>query len=749
MTTSASDPAHDPANEAPFISSDAAPTPGVAATAGSDDPGTRWRELAAAIRHHRERYYYGQSEITDAEFDALIAEITELEAAHPSVVEGTSPTTEIAPAPPTSNLFRNVDHRERMYSLDNVFSTEELESWLARTPAASYLTELKIDGASINLLYEQGRLTLALTRGDGTTGEDITANALTIDDIPATLTGNDEFPVPEYVEIRGEVFIDVEDFGALNASRQAEGLKLYANPRNAAAGAMRQKDPAETAKRPLKLICHGIGARSGFTPATQHDAYRALSAWGLPVSPYTQQVTTTAAVIEQVLHWADHRHDATHEMDGLVIKVDDIAAQQRLGSTSRAPRWAIAYKYPPEEASTTLRNIRVGIGRTGRATPFAVMDPTYVAGSTVSMATLHNPTEAHRKGVKLGDRIMIRKAGEVIPEVLGPIEDARSGDEREFIFSSVCPQCGSALAPSKEGDADWRCPNTRSCPGQLHTRLSYLAGRGAFDIEALGEKAAYDLIYSEVLTNESELFSLTEADLLRTEAYTRRAGAGDVDALRSDDGTRVLNKAGATLLEHLQRARSVALWRIIVALSIRHVGPTAAKALAKHFGSLDAIERASVEDMAAIDGVGSVIAKSIQRWFTVDWHREIVQRWEESGVQLNPDPAEAAAAAPGAAGAEGAAGASSSDGGAVDPELLAGLTIVVTGSLENFDRTGAKEAIEARGGKSTGSVSKNTNFLVAGEKAGSKLTKAHDLGVRVLDESEFQTLLEQGPAGLE
>ncbi|WP_426716461.1 NAD-dependent DNA ligase LigA [Corynebacterium auriscanis] len=670
----------------------------------------QWRQLAEQVRTHRERYYYGDPTISDEEFDTLLAQLKELERTHPEAVTGTSPTQEVAPAPPSA--FNNVDHRERMLSLDNVFNAGDLEAWLTRTPAETYLTELKIDGASINLLYIDGKLELALTRGDGTTGEDITHNARTLDDIPDTLTGTEEFPVPELVEIRGEVFIQVEDFATMNAQRQADGLKLFANPRNAAAGAMRQKNAADTAKRPLRLICHGIGAREGFNVSSQHEAYRAIEAWGLPVSPYTKQLHSPKEVLKEVAYWGDHRHDAAHEMDGLVVKVDSLDEQLSLGTTSRAPRWAIAYKYPPEEAMTRLRNIRIGIGRTGRATPYAVMEPKYVAGSTVTMATLHNPTEAHRKGVLLGDTIMIRKAGEVIPEVLGPVEDLRDGTQREYLFSSVCPECGTPLAPSKEGDADWRCPNTRSCPGQLHTRLTYLAGRGAFDIDALGERAAYDLINSGVLPDESELFDLGEEDLKKTTAYSTKAGA--------------LNKAGETLLEKLEGAKQVELWRVIVALSIRHAGPTAAKALAAHYHSIPAISGASVAEMSTIDGVGEIIAKSVADWFTVAWHRNIVDKWAAAGVTMEEQAPE------------------QTEEDLAQASLLEGLTIVVTGTLENFDRDSAKQAIESRGAKAAGSVSKKTSYLVAGEKAGSKLTRAEDLGVPILNEAQFMKLLDDG-----
>lgn len=679
-----------------------------AADTSAESHSERWSRLAGEVRRHRELYYYEAPEISDADFDTLLRELTALETEHPEAVDGTSPTEEVAPSPANSP-FRNVDHREQMLSLDNVFSLDEMQEWLDRTPAPTYLTELKIDGASINLLYINGRLDLALTRGDGSTGEDVTHNARTLDDIPDQLTASEEFPVPELVEIRGEIFITVEDFATMNADRQAEGKKLFANPRNAAAGAMRQKNSEETAKRPLRLICHGLGAREGFAPTSQHDAYRALESWGLPVSPYTRQVHTAQDVLDAVTYWGEHRHDAAHEMDGLVVKVDDVSEQQDLGATSRAPRWAIAYKYPPEEAVTTLESIRVGIGRTGRATPYAVMTPTYVAGSTVTMATLHNATEAHRKGVRLGDRAMIRKAGEVIPEVLGPVESSRTGDEREYVYPSLCPECGTPLAPTKEGDADWRCPNTRYCPGQLQNRLNYLAGRGAFDIDALGERAAHDLIASGVLPDEGHLFSLTADDLITTSAYTTKAGK--------------LNKPGEILLANLEAAKQVDLWRVITALSIRHVGPTAAKALAAKLQSIPAIDAASVEEMAEIDGVGGIIAQSVKDWFAVDWHREIVDAWASAGVRMEQIVEE-------------------SD----RPEqTLAGLTVVVTGSLENFDRTSAKEVVESRGGKASGSVSKKTDFLVAGEKAGSKLTKAEDLGVPVLDEAGFEKLLAEGP----
>ncbi|WP_394284252.1 NAD-dependent DNA ligase LigA, partial [Corynebacterium sp.] len=488
--------------------------------------------MAQEIRRHRDLYYNGAPEIPDADFDALFQRLLALEADYPALAVPDSPTQEVgAPALATST-FDNVEHLERMMSLDNVFSLEEMRDWLERTPATAYLTELKVDGVSIDLIYRHGTLERAATRGDGRVGEDITANARVIDDIPHQLHGD----APELVEIRGEVFIRPEDFPALNEARIAAGGKPFANPRNTAAGGLRQKNPDDVKKRSLRFIAHGLGARAGFAPATQQEAYEAMAAWGLPVSEYTRRVETVDEIIERIEYWERHRHDAIHEMDGLVVKVDALSEQRGYGATSRAPRWAIAYKYPPEEVTTELLDIQVGVGRTGRVTPFAVMTPVFVAGSTVSMATLHNQTEVARKGVLIGDTVVIRKAGEIIPEVLGPVADKRDGTEREFIFPTLCPSCGTRLAPQKEGDADWRCPNTRSCPAQLSARLTYLAGRGAFDIEALGEKGAQDLIRTGILSDESQLFDLTEEKLAASEVYTTTTGK--------------VNAAGKKLLAH-------------------------------------------------------------------------------------------------------------------------------------------------------------------------------------------------------
>ncbi|ALC05636.1 DNA ligase [Corynebacterium deserti GIMN1.010] len=667
-----------------------------------------WNELAEKIRYHRDLYYNSTPEIPDADFDELFQSLIRLEEEHPELAVPDSPTMLVGAPTAAQSSFDNVEHLERMLSLDNVFDESELRDWLTRTPAKQYLTELKIDGLSIDLVYRNGRLDRAATRGDGRVGEDITVNAKVIDDIPHELHGTEEFPLPDVLEVRGEVFITVEDFPEVNAQRIADGGKPFANPRNAAAGSLRQKNVEDVKKRRLRMISHGIGYTEGFNPASQHDAYLALAAWGLPTSPYTEAVTDPEEVVKKVAYWADHRHDALHEMDGLVIKVDDIASQRALGSTSRAPRWAIAYKYPPEEVTTVLRDIQVGVGRTGRVTPFAVMEPVFVAGSTVSMATLHNQSEVKRKGVLIGDTVVIRKAGEVIPEVLGPVVELRDGTEREFIFPTLCPECGTTLAPAKADDVDWRCPNTQSCPGQLSTRLTYLAGRGAFDIEALGEKGADDLIRSGILTDESGLFDLTEDDLLRSKVYTTKAGK--------------VNATGKKLLANLAESKNTDLWRVLVALSIRHVGPTAARALAGRYRSMQALIDAPLDELSDTDGVGTIIAQSFKEWFDVDWHRAIVDTWAAAGVTMEEEVGEVA------------------------EQTLEGLTIVVTGGLEGFTRDSVKEAIISRGGKASGSVSKKTDYVVVGENAGSKATKAEELGLRILDEAGFVRLLETGSA---
>jgi DNA ligase (NAD+) len=671
-----------------------------------------WQTLADEVRGHQFRYYVKDAPIvSDGEFDRLLGELTALEETYPELRTPDSPTQLVGGAGFATD-FSSADHLERMLSLDNVFSPEELAAWAGRLTGEvgadpEFLCELKIDGVALALVYRDGALARAATRGDGRTGEDVTLNARTIDGIPERLVHSDDHPVPSVLEVRGEAFFRLADFEELNAGLVEEGKAPFANPRNSAAGSLRQKNPAVTARRKLHMICHGLGRTEGFSPTTLHDAYLALKAWGLPVSEHTTRVTGIDAVAERIVYWGEHRHDVEHEIDGLVVKVDDVGLQRRLGATSRAPRWAIAYKYPPEEATTKMLDIRVNVGRTGRVTPFAYMEPIKIAGSTVRLATLHNASEVKRKGVLIGDTVVIRKAGDVIPEVLGPVVDLRDRTEREFEMPTTCPECGTTLAPAKEADADIRCPNSRSCPAQLRERVFHVAGRGAFDIEGLGYEAAIALLQAGVITDEGDLFGLTEDDLLRTGLFTVKGGE--------------VSANGRRLLANLGTAKQQALWRVLVALSIRHVGPTAARALAGEFGSLDAIEAASEEQLAAVEGVGPTIAAAVTEWFTVDWHRDIVDKWRAAGVRMQ-DERDASIA-----------------------RTLEGLSIVVTGSLNGFSRDEAKEAILARGGKAAGSVSKKTAYVIAGDAPGSKYDKAVELDVPVLDEDGFRLLLENGP----
>ncbi|UUE27427.1 NAD-dependent DNA ligase LigA [Rhodococcus qingshengii] len=671
----------------------------------------QWTELAEEVRQHQFRYYVRDAPvISDGAFDTLLGQLNALEEQYPDLRTPDSPTQLVGGGFATD--FTSVDHLERMLSLDNVFDESELRAWIAKVeqetgPELHYLCEVKIDGVALNLLYENGKLVRAATRGDGRTGELVTLNALTINDIPERLTATDEYPIPSLLEVRGEVFFRLEDFAALNASLVEEGKAPFANPRNSAAGSLRQKNPAVTARRRLGMICHGFGRMEGFEPASQYDAYVALAAWGLPVSTHTSRVVGADAVVEKMKYWGEHRHDVEHEIDGLVVKVDEMSLHRRLGTTSRAPRWAIAYKYPPEEVTTKLLDIRVSVGRTGRVTPFAYMEPVTVAGSTVSLATLHNGSEVKRKGVLIGDTVVLRKAGDVIPEVLGPVADVRDGTEREFVMPTHCPECGTLLAPAKEGDVDVRCPNQQYCPAQLRERVFHVSGRGAFDIEVLGYEAATGLLEAKVIGDEGDLFSLDAEKLIEVPIFRTNAGS--------------LSANGKRLLANLDSAKDKPLWRVLVALSIRHVGPTAARALAGEFGSLQRIREASVDELAAVDGVGSTIAAAVVEWFSVDWHQQIVDKWASAGVRMEDERDDSI------------------------PRNLEGLSIVVTGSLETYSRDQAKEAILVRGGKAAGSVSKKTAFVVVGEAPGSKHDKAVELGVPVLDEDGFRRLLEDGP----
>ena len=664
-------------------------------------------ELAEQIRDHQYRYYVlDKPIISDAEFDALWKELLTLESKTPELRDPHSPTLDVGGGFATH--FEQYDHKEKMMSLDNAFGEDELDAWFDRVAKESksnnWLCEVKVDGLAINLLYENGKLIRALTRGNGVTGEDVTLNVRTIAGVPQELTGKD---LPSSVEVRGEVFFPLEKFNELNESLEESGKTLFANPRNAAAGSLRQKDPRITASRPLALVVHGIGAVSGFECDTQSAAYEAMKKWGLPTSKRYKVAKNKAEVKEFIQYYLDHRHDVEHEIDGVVIKVNERSAQKVLGSTSRAPKWAIAYKYPPEEVTTKLLDIKVSVGRTGRVTPFGFMEPVRVAGSTVTNATLHNIEEVQRKGVLIGDVVVLRKAGDVIPEILGPVIEKRTGQERAFEMPKNCPECGSKLRAMSEGDVDIRCPNAQSCPAQLRERIYYIGSRAALDIDVLGYEATNALLSDKLIEDESDLFSLTETDLIRSDFFRKKDGSLGANAEK--------------LLGALEEAKKRPLWRVLVALSIRHVGPTAAQALANKFGSIQKISDASSDELAAVDGVGNVIVERIQEWFSVDWHQAIVKKWGAAGVALE------GVAAP------------------TKPQTLAGLTLVVTGSLENFSRDGVTEAITERGGKAASSVSKKTDYVVVGDAPGSKAAKAEELGVQILNEAEFIALLENGP----
>jgi DNA ligase (NAD+) len=676
--------------------------------------------LSQEIDENAYRYYVlDEPTASDAEYDAAMRRLQELEEQHPELRTPSSPTQRVGGT--YSTLFTPVDHLERMLSLDNVFTIEELTAWAHRVErdagtVPGYLCELKVDGLAINLVYEDGRLVRGATRGDGRTGEDVTPNVRTLENVPDRLTGND---VPAVLEVRGEVFFPVERFEALNAALVEAGKPPYANPRNTAAGSLRQKDPRVTASRGLQMVVHGVGRVDGGPSVTaQSGWYEQLRAWGLPTSARAKVLPDLGEVQKFIDHFGEHRHDVEHEIDGVVVKVDELALQRRLGSTSRAPRWAIAFKYPPEEVNTKLLDIRIAIGRTGRATPFGVMEPVKVAGSTVERATLHNQWEIERKGVLIGDTVVLRKAGDVIPEIVGPVVALRDGSEKKFEMPQRCPSCDTPLAPAREGDKDIRCPNTRACPAQVRERVASLASRGAFDIEALGYEGVYALFDAGKLEDEGDLFGLDEAALADVPLYTRAAKKSD-PAERVHDG-RTLSANGLKLVANLEQAKQQPLWRVLVALSIRHVGPTAARALATEFASMDAIRAASREELADVEGVGGVIADAVIEWFTVDWHVAIVDKWAAAGVRMADELDDT-------------------------PKTLAGLTVVVTGSLAGFSRDEAKEAIVSRGGKAAGSVSKKTDFVVVGDNAGSKAEKAEQLGVPILDEDGFRALLESGP----
>ncbi len=657
----------------------------------------RVNELVDLINTHRRAYYEGNTVlIADAEYDALLQELESLEAKYPELVTGDSPTQTVGGS--ANVAFSPVTHLERMMSLDNAFSAEELRAWAAKVGNVKFLCELKIDGLAINLRYENGNLVSAATRGDGVVGEDVTANVLTIKSIPRKLTGEG---IPPVVEVRGEIFFGLADFAKLNEALIAEGKAPFANPRNSASGSLRQKDPKVTATRPLRMLVHGVGAWQNAPLANQSEIYGLLASWGLPTSPRVRVVETIDEVIAYIDEFQAQRHSLEHEIDGVVVKVDSLSEQRELGFTSRAPRWAIAYKYAPEQVNTKLLDIRVSVGRTGRATPYAVVEPIKVAGSVIEFATLHNQDVVKAKGVLIGDTIVIRKAGDVIPEILGPVIELRDGTERAFVMPKNCPDCGAELRSMAEGDIDLRCPNSESCPAQLRERVAHIGSRGVLDIEALGEVTAVELC-KDLLKSESELFALTMDQLL------------SVDYFKKKDGTPA--EVSIKLLKNLEDAKTRPLWRILVALNMRHVGPVAARSLANHFGSVEAIFAATEAELSEVDGVGAILAQSLKEWILVDWHKRILDRWTECGVQVATPNFESAMRTDG---------------------VFSGKTIVVTGSLVEMTREQAEEAVIERGGKASGSVSKNTSFVVAGPGAGSKLAKAESLGVEVIDEAEF------------
>ena len=663
----------------------------------------RMTELINEIRDHQFKYYVlDDPSITDAQFDELLKELQKLEEKNPELREADSPTQHVGGG--FSTQFEQRDHIEKMMSLDNVFDLDELATWFDRVEkevaAPQYLCEVKVDGLAINLTYENGVLTRGLTRGNGTTGEDVTLNVKTIKNLPHLLKGK---MLPALIEIRGEVFFPIAAFNELNESLEEAGKQLFANPRNGAAGSLRQKDPRVTASRPLSVVVHGVGAKEGISFDSQSAAYEELKKLGLPTSDRFKVCGTRKEVEKFIQYYSDHRHDVEHEIDGVVIKVDALSQQQQLGFTSRAPKWAIAYKYPPEEVTTKLLDIKVSVGRTGRVTPFAFMEPVKVAGSTVTNATLHNAEEITRKGVLIGDIVVIRKAGDVIPEVLGPVIEKRSGKEKSFVMPTQCPECGSALRAMSQGDVDIRCPNTQSCPAQLRERIYYIGSRAALDIDVLGYEAATALLDAKIITDESDLFDLTAEKLMRSDFFTKK------------DGTQAANVD--KLLSALEEAKTRPLWRTLVALSIRHVGPTAAQGLAASLGSIKAISQATASELADVDGVGQIIADSIVEWFSIDWHKAIIAKWDAAGVRMVNEPTESL------------------------PQTLAGLTFVVTGGLESFTRDGISETIAAHGGKASSSVSKKTDYVLVGSDPGSKLAKAQELGVPVIDEAKFKELL--------
>ncbi|MBM3672082.1 MAG: NAD-dependent DNA ligase LigA [Actinobacteria bacterium] len=668
------------------------------------DPAERVEQLRAEIEYHNERYFLDDApEIADAEYDALMRELRELEAAHPELVTPSSLTQR--PGGAATTTFAPVSHVAPMLSLDNAFSREELDAWhdrivkLVPGPIV-FVAEPKLDGLAISLLYEGGRLTRAATRGDGVTGEDVTPNVATIAAIPERLTGK---AVPDRLEVRGEIFMPLASFEELNRRQGEADDRLFANPRNAAAGSLRQKDAKVTASRDLDFFAYQLGVQEGGPKLrSHHETLAWIAELGLPVNEHTEQLDAIDGVYDFCARMLDHRHSFGYEIDGTVVKVDDLGQRDEMGTTSRAPRWAIAYKFPPEEKTTVLRGIFVSIGRTGRATPFAQLEPVFVGGSTVGLATLHNQDEVARKDVRLGDTVIVRKAGDVIPEVVGPVLAKRKKGARKWVFPKECPACGATLV-RLEGEADHHCVNVE-CPEQRVQRIVYFAGRGAMDIEGLGEERVRQFVDAGLLADVADIYALTVEGLVPLE--------------------RMAQKSAENLVAGIEASKARGLARVLVGLNIRHLGPTAAQAVARAKGDLAAIEVAPVEELTAVDGVGPVIAQSVQRFFSIADNRALVDKLRAAGVDLTSSTAAPAAEGP-----------------------LLGMTFVLTGGLEALSREQAQAEIEARGGKVTSSVSKKTSYVVVGENPGSKLAKAESLKVTILDEAAFVDLLDNGPSG--
>jgi DNA ligase (NAD+) len=695
----------------------------------ASDPAARAAELRSLITFHDERYFQLDSpEIADADYDALVQELRALEDRNPDLVTPDSPTRRVS-GMATATLFEPVHHRTPMMSLDDAFGVDELHGWFERmarvapeTSEAEFVCELKIDGLAMSLLYENGRFVRAATRGDGVTGDDVTANVATIDVIPERLTWpKGSGPVPAVLEVRGEVYMPVSSFEDLNRRQLEAGQKVFVNPRNSAAGSLRQKDPKITASRDLSFWAYQLGAIEGGPDIGHHtEALELLRRSGLPVDPEIKVVRGTADVEAYCLRWQEHRHDLDFEIDGVVVKLDDLGLQRRLGSTSHAPRWAIAFKFPPEERTTRLLRIMVSIGRTGRATPFAELEPVFVGGSTVGLATLHNEDQVRLKDVRPGDTVVVRKAGDVIPEVVGPVLTARRKGARIWRFPTTCPSCGGPLL-RLPGESDTFCTNL-DCPAQRVQRIVHFASRGAMDIEGLGEKRVVQLVEAGLLSDPGDVYFLRAGPLVEMERF------GDLS---------VDNLLGA-----IEGSKERPLSRLLVGLGIRHLGPTGARAVARAYGSLDALMAAAVPDIAATEGIGPVIADSVAEFLASPANNAVVDKLRAARVNLE-EPGTS-----GAAGGAGTGGAGTSGAGTAVCALgqtLAGKSLVVTGTVEGYTREEAEEAIIARGGKSPGSVSSRTWAVVLGTDPGrSKLDKAEQLGIPIVDASRFSELLESG-----